>query len=397
MRTHPLLYSILFLATAAGAATIGPKEAESGHAFTLTVYGKTQLCMPIFSRQSAEAVKTGSLHLSVMAENNPLGKCTAGDHDYQVDFDIPALKAGEYAVSITLQPPCAYTEPRCLVPVVTDSAGTLTVRDSAKLVYQIKPKLTPSLKSFPMRVIHSGFKCDDVFTNLTVAVRGWQIFTTYTKPPHNGGICPAVITDYGPVFTVPALEAGTYQVFATETPYCSNGLCPPIILDPLLAGSLEARGQAEPFTIWVEPGKVAAGMAGTLQLHSSAFTCNDVMQNKQATIGAKDGVITLSYSMTRTKILCPDTIFVHHEDFAVAGLAVGMHPIVLKPAAECPSNSILCGDAAGAKAVDTVTAESSLGVAGKRSGARRAAGMGMELRWRGEPADADGRIRNQAR
>ena len=45
--------------------------------------------------------------------------------------------------------------------------------------------------------------------------------------------------DYGPTFTVPAMRAGTYQVFATMNPYCApNSPCPLMMAAPSLAGAL---------------------------------------------------------------------------------------------------------------------------------------------------------------
>ena len=396
MRLNPLSLTVLLSATVlpqARTASISPYEAESGKAFAVTVSGKTDLCMPIFSHIEANA-GTGELWLTAMAENNPLGKCTAGPHDYQLDFDIPALKAGEYNVMVTLKPPCLYQEPRCKIPEFPDSAGTLTVRDSAKLDYHIKPSHTPALKSFRMMVTNKNFKCSDEYLDLSVAVRGWQIIATFTNHPNPQGLCPAVLTDYGPTFTVPALESGTYQVFAAPKPYCASGICPIGLVAPQLAGALEARGQADGAVIWVEPGKVAAGMPATLQLHSTGYTCNDVVQDKQ--VDVKDGIVTLRYTMTRTKKFCADTIFVHHEDFTAPGLAIGLHPVFIKPGTDCPANSILCGDAAAAKAVDTVHAESSLRLRDAAARGKTPA-AGMRMLWRGEPADADGRVRNQPR
>jgi hypothetical protein len=98
-----LLTANLWAQTRTQTAYVSPAMAQSNLAFTVTISGKTSLCSPQFSNQKV-VVEKNTLHLTVMAVNDPVAKCVAGDHDYKLDFDIPAIKAGDYELNVYLQP-----------------------------------------------------------------------------------------------------------------------------------------------------------------------------------------------------------------------------------------------------------------------------------------------------
>jgi len=111
-------------------------------------------------------------------------------------------------------------------------------------------------------------------------------------------------------------------------------------------------------------------------------------------VEVKDGKILLHYGLMRTKIACPDTLFVHHETFTVPGLAVGDYPVMLAPRDCQYTGHFLCMESTAPWVIDTVTASSSLGLGSKSSvpGAMRAKGRtGTRVLWRGEAADMSGR------
>ncbi|MDB5103803.1 MAG: hypothetical protein JWP91_1492 [Fibrobacteres bacterium] len=237
-----LLAGAACLAQTDPSAAVAPREAESGIAFRVTVSGKTTLCNPQFSRRQALS-GNGTLDLSVMAVNDPVAKCTAGEHDYHTDFEIPALKAGKYAVTIALNPACLYETPMCKIAVIRESAGDLVVRDSASLAYAIRPKRVAAGKPFELFLTGKDFTCGNVFSDLSAAVDGNVVRVRFTDKPNPAALCPAVLKDYGPTFQVPALAAGTYQVYALRSPYCSSaGPCPLALVAPQLSGALAAEG-----------------------------------------------------------------------------------------------------------------------------------------------------------
>jgi hypothetical protein len=56
-------------------------------------------------------------------------------------------------------------------------------------------------------------------------------------------LCPYILKDYGPTLKMPALQSGTYQIFAVSKPYCEpNTICPLIKMAPQLSGALTVTG-----------------------------------------------------------------------------------------------------------------------------------------------------------
>lgn len=97
-----ILSATLWAQTQVQTVFINPNQVESGKSFQVTLSGKSSLCNPQFSHHQT-TVTNGSIQLTVMAVNDPLAKCTAGDHDYKTDFELPALKAGQYTVTASLE------------------------------------------------------------------------------------------------------------------------------------------------------------------------------------------------------------------------------------------------------------------------------------------------------
>ncbi|GEM_PF-3858296 len=218
--------------------SISPYQAESGKAFQVTLSGKTDLCNPRFSHWQVQ-VGEGTLSLTVLAENDPVAKCAAGPHDYATDFSIPAMKAGSYEVNAFLPPACAFAPNPCPIAYMPLYGGTLTVQDSAKLNFAIRPKQVAADKEFDLFVTHKDFTCGNEFSNLSSYVSGHSLYVQFTNRPHPEALCPAVLTDHGPTIKVPAMKGGVYQVFATAMPYCGTpGPCPLALMAPQLAGAL---------------------------------------------------------------------------------------------------------------------------------------------------------------
>jgi hypothetical protein len=395
MRSHTL-----FLATALSAAmavpalaatvSVSPYQAEAGKDFKVTVSGKTDLCMPIWTYISAKE-QGGVLTLSAAGANNPLAKCAAGPHDFSLDILVPALKAGSYEVRFQRHIPCEFDKPQCEPFIFPDSGGTLLVVDRAKIPFSIKPRAAAADKSFDLFLTNKDFTCGNTFSNLNVAVRGWQLMLSFTNKPNPAAICPAIEADYGPTFKVPALAYGTYQVFAVMSPWCdSKGPCPLALFAPQLAGALDIGSVSPGREPWTEPGLAPAGMTFGLDLHGP-FDCNDEVMDKQVEV--KDKKILLHYGLGRNKKLCNDTIFVHHETFTVPGLAVGDYPVILSPRDCQYPDHWLCLETLAPRVIDTVTASSSLGVKAKAGmpGVGHGKRVGVKVLWRGEPADMAGR------
>jgi hypothetical protein len=215
-----------------------PNQVEAGKAFQVTLSGKTSLCNPQFSHHSATA-DNGSIILSVLAENDPLAKCTAGEHDYQTDFQLPALKAGSYEINFSLPPACRFSTPACYPPERLEYAGTLIATDTSKMGFSIPEKHIMAGKAFDMFVVGKNYTCANEFLTPSTTVTGHAIYVNFTNRVRIGMLCIATLQDYGPTFTVPALKVGTYQVFTSSNPYCAPGtMCPLGLTAPQLSGAL---------------------------------------------------------------------------------------------------------------------------------------------------------------
>lgn len=394
MRIHTLspLAALLLAAAAADAAvvTLSPSTVEAGAESKVTVSGKTELCMPIWTYQSVKE-SGGILTFEAAGQNNPTAKCTAGPHDFSLDFRVPPLKAGSYEARFQRRLPCEMTNPKCEPFIFPDSAGTFTVVDRAKAPFSIQPRAAAADKSFDLFLTSKDFTCGNTFTNLSVAVRGGQINLAFTNKVDPLVLCPAIEKDYGPTFKVPALKAGVYQVSATVIPYCAKEPCGRPNLTPQFAGSISIGSVGPGTEPWTEPGLVPAGMTFGLELHGP-YDCNDVVTDKQVEV--RDGKIYLRYGLMFTKKMCVDTVFVHHEVFTVPGLAVGDYPVILSPQGCTTFNHFLCKETVAPRVIDTVTASSSLGLKPGRAGkaALGAPGRnGIKVLWRGAPTDLSGR------
>lgn len=395
----PIRSTFLALALAAAWPAVSPQAAlvsvhpylaEAGKPFTVTVTGQTDLCMPIWTHMDAK-VSGDKLFLEAAGANNPAAICTAGPHAFSVDIPVLALKAGVYEVRFQRRMACEFAMPPCLPFNELDTAGSLTVLDQAGLAYPIKPRAAAANKPFDLLVTSRNFTCGNTYSGLSVTVRDWQIMLSFTNKPNPAALCPAVIADYGPTFKIPALPQGTYQVISTISPYCgTDGPCPLALVAPQLSGALQILGAEDRFKPRTEPGLVPAGGTFSLELHGP-YDCNDVMTEKQVEV--KDGVIRLSYSLVRTKKMCADTIFIHHENFTVPALAAGDFPVVLSPRDCAYTDHFLCLQTVAPRVIDTVTATMALGVKARSQlpGAPRGNRSGVKLRWRGEAADAAGR------
>jgi hypothetical protein len=237
-----ILSATLWAQTSVQTVFIHPDQVESGKPFQVTLSGKSSLCNPQFSHHQV-SVGNGSIQLTVMAVNDPLAKCTAGDHDYKTDFELPALKAGQYAVTASLEPACRYSTPACMIPQSLENAGTLYAKDSASLPFAIRPGKVDPAKSFDMLVTNNLWTCANEFTNPVVLVDGHAIYVSFTNRFRSGILCPAILKDYGPTLSMAALPSGTYQILTTSIPYCDPKLiCPLSLLAPQLSGALTVSG-----------------------------------------------------------------------------------------------------------------------------------------------------------
>lgn len=393
---------LAFLAAAwlpakAGTVSVDPPAVQAEHAATVLIAGRSQACVPIITDRKVR-VEGKSLLLSAAFASNPAADCLPGPVPYTAGFDLPALPPGEYAVLMSILPACAYSATPCPFAAPVPDTGRIAAVGADELRYRILPAWTPPAKPFRLRLSAPSFTCGSRFASLTAQVEGHRITLGYAHEPHPEVDCPAVPDAYGPAFSLSGLEPGVYQVFAAPGVTCDRGLCAPAPGTATLAGALDVQGIPDKL-LWIEPHSVKAGVTDSLVLRGTGFACNDVLADKRTEV--KGGAILLHYSVLRTKKLCfADTVFIGQETFPLPALAPGGYTVGLKPPADCPYVSALCGKGAGSTAfdvsdIDTLYAEASVGVkqAMRRAASARvgAAGANARVPWRGGTADLAGR------
>ncbi len=156
-----------------------------------------------------------------------------------------------------------------------------------------------------------------------------------------------------PTFTMPALDAGSYEVYATSMPSClySTPRCA-IAVSPQYAGTLVIAPQsAFPYTF--TPVSVDAGKTFDLHLLSYSFNCNTTfsMMNT-AVIG---NVISLTYldQESPTSGVCPAIYMPYGPTFSISALKAGSYTIQAYQLPACAAQG--CKSAAIAVEVGTLT------------------------------------------
>jgi hypothetical protein len=115
---------------------VNPGEVRSGTAFTLNVVNNEYgTCNTEFERSSL-TVQGNAIHVSFVIVNHPDRVCIVDKRPHGPSFQMAALKAGAYPVSVQVLPACMFTTPRCeigILPFVPPPVDTLHVIQSLGL------------------------------------------------------------------------------------------------------------------------------------------------------------------------------------------------------------------------------------------------------------------------
>lgn len=129
-----------------------------------------------------------------------------------------------------------------------------------------------------------------------------------------------------PTFAMPALKAGSYEVYATNMPEClySEPACK-IAVKPESAGILKVEGTvATGYTL--NPASAPAGQAFALQLLSYDFNCGTTYDSLSAVVA--DGAITLSFlDRPNPAALCPAIYMPYGPTFRLPALKEGSYKV----------------------------------------------------------------------
>lgn len=203
----------------------------------------------------------------------------------------------------------------------------------------VTPNPAPANKAFQMLLQGVAANCYTTFTRESVMVSGARIDLRYTSVSsgvvydQNSAVCP--MADAGPsaasllasmpVFSMPALKAGKYEVWATLMPEClySEPSCK-IAVRPDSVGILTVQGDV-PMTYMLNPAATPAGKAFALQLLSYGFTCATAFDQLSAVVS--DGVITLSFSDQELPKGCMDAYNPYGPTFQMPALKAGSYKV----------------------------------------------------------------------
>lgn len=205
----------------------------------------------------------------------------------------------------------------------------------------VLPNPAPAGKAFQLLLQGVPTDCYSAFTRESVTVSGNRIDLRYTQfstgiatTAQTGSVvCPMAATGPSaatllasmPVFAMPALQAGKYEVWATSMPEClfSQPSCK-IAVMPVSAGILEVRDNV-PMSYMLNPAAVAAGQAFALQLLSYGFDCATSFDRLSAVVS--DGVITLSFLDTELPKGCMDMNTPYGPTFQLPALKAGSYKV----------------------------------------------------------------------
>jgi hypothetical protein len=341
-----LLLAAAIGASPARAAEIFPTETAPGKTFTLTVTGKTFLCQPIFSGHEA-VFENGALHLSVVGESNPAALCTAVEHPYKVSFQVPAAKAGLYAVDVAVVPPCAKGPAMCDIAIKPEPAGVLTVKESTIPVQTvtITPAMAKAGLAFTLTLSGTTTLCDAQFSNHKVTVENGTVHLSVMAANNPAALCIAgnVPSPYKTEFKVPALPAGTYKVLAYLNPPCMYAV--PVCLIATLpqnAGILEITQAVDPVpAVTISPRDTESGRAFSVTVSGTTMLCQPVFSMHSAT--ASNGTLYLSVKAENNPLAkCTTGPHAYQTAFKVPALTAGTYKVLVSLLPACSFDKPPC-------------------------------------------------------
>jgi len=190
--------------------------------------------------------------------------------------------------------------------------------------------------------------CYTTFARETVMVTGTRINLRYTSqsmvtptdPPAPTSTCPIPVVTTGessvvpprvdanlPIFSMPPLGVGKYEVWASDVPACllATPSCTIAEPAPVSAGTLDVQASTEPAYSFT-PTSAPAGQGFALHLLSYGFTCATTYQNP--TVNVLGDVISLSFFATEPAgVACPAVYMPYGPTFNIPALTAGAYQV----------------------------------------------------------------------
>jgi hypothetical protein len=216
---------------------------------------------------------------------------------------------------------------------------------------QVQPALSvtpnPATAGKPFTLFLQGltFDCFTTFARESVSVKGNRIDLIYTSqamvyptdPPvprtcpvnvagatdAPAGVSPIVANL--PMFPMPALAAGKYEVWASDVPECVYSGCLIIFPAPVSAGTLEVQKPGA-LSYTFTPTSAAPGQAFDLHLLSYGFTCGTVYENLVVQVAGN--AINLSFlDHEQAGVACPAVYMPYGPTFKLPALPAGSYEV----------------------------------------------------------------------
>jgi hypothetical protein len=233
--------------------------------------------------------------------------------------------------------------------------------------YSVSPNPAPSDKAFTLYLTGAGGGCYTTFSRESVTVVGNRIDLSYvsntiatidplpadakapssdliacpvldqpktTLAAQEAPILPPIYSQ--PTYAMPALKAGTYQVYVTQMYEClyTKPTCK-IAVQAVSAGTLTVQQASVTTSYTLTPTSTAASKDFELSLLSYAFNCGTGFTNLASAVSGN--TITLTYLDRPPKdlIACPAIYQAYGPTFKLAGLKAGTYKVVAERLPSC--------------------------------------------------------------
>jgi len=318
--------------------SISPTQVAAQAAFKLQLLSYNYTCATVYTHQ-AYRLSGDTLTLQFAATEPPDVACPAIYKPYGPVFSIRGLPAGKYQVFAEAGLECMYTDPRCLVGVLPQYAGTLSVGDTAggKVDWFIRPRSVAQDTAFEMQLLSDAYgNCQSEFPNPLAALNGGNIDLTFDIVFHPDRICVTDVRPFGPRFKMPPLKAGKYPVRIWQNNCPPNVVC---AVGPVLTvvDTLVVTAVRRELAIEASP---QVGLPFSMKLLSDVIPCGVTLAKKQvAVVGT---TIYLGFQVHADWAVDCAPGYAFEESFSVPGLTEGRYVVKLDPLDSCTLDNPLC-------------------------------------------------------
>jgi hypothetical protein len=307
---------------------LSPDTVEEGIAFELSLLHSKYHCATEFTHLSVE-ISGRNINLSFLPVENPyVGVCSPDSPPVGPSFRMEALEAGVYAVHAIQLLPCMVSDPACMIAVIPEFAGNLTVTSGTEIQWSISPEKATANTPFTLQILNIEYNnCNYIFDNQYIQINGNEIILSYSTQMTRRW-CLTSISPWGPAYEMEGLEAGRYQVYAMEYPACISDDPPCLAEMPEKqeVGILEIIGTS-PSGWFLNPETVTANTPFTLNLLNDAYgSCEVLFSHLTASVNEND--IYLSFVKTTDILMeCFANITPYGPSFEMEGLAPGEYTV----------------------------------------------------------------------